>query len=84
METIPATPEPAEISILRLDTDTYETTRLELEQLYPRLSPGGVLIIDDYGFLQGCRQAVDEYFAPKEKNILLHRLDYTGRVGIKA
>ncbi|WP_284163374.1 TylF/MycF/NovP-related O-methyltransferase [Frigidibacter sp. SD6-1] len=54
---------PEQISILRLDTDWYESTRLELEQLYPRLSPGGVLIIDDYGYWSGSRKAVDEYFA---------------------
>lgn len=54
---------PEQISVLRLDTDWYESTRLELELLYPRLAPGGVLIIDDYGYWSGSRKATDEYFA---------------------
>jgi hypothetical protein len=72
-------PEP--IALLRLDTDWYESTARELEVLYPRLSPGGVLIIDDYGHFTGARKAVDEYFSPGD--LLLSRVDYTGRMGIK-
>jgi hypothetical protein len=53
---------PKQISVLRLDTDWYESTRKELEVLYPRLSIGGVLIIDDYGHWAGCKKATDEYF----------------------
>ena len=53
---------PERIAILRLDTDWYESTRHELEHLYPRLSAGGVLIVDDYGHWEGCKRAVDEYF----------------------
>lgn len=74
---------PRRIALLRLDTDWYESTRHEMEQLYPRLSPGGVLIIDDYGHWAGCRQAVDEYFATHGVRLLLHRVDYTGRIAIK-
>lgn len=74
---------PERIAILRLDTDWYESTRHELTHLYPRLSPGGVLIIDDYGHWQGCRKAVDEYFSTSGIRILLHRVDYTGRVAVK-
>lgn len=80
-ETIPATI-PHSIALLRLDTDWYESTRHELEHLMPRLSPGGVLIIDDYGHWQGCRKAVDEYLAEQGLNLLLHRIDYTGRMAI--
>lgn len=72
---------PDEIAILRLDTDWYESTRHELETLYPRLSVGGVLIIDDYGYWAGARKAVDEYFS--DKPILLNRIDKTGRIAIK-
>lgn len=71
------------ISLLRLDTDWYESTRHELEHLYPRLAPNGVLMIDDYGHWQGCRKAVDEYFAAEKINLLLSRVDYTGRMAIK-
>jgi O-methyltransferase len=73
---------PEKIALLRLDTDWYESTRHELEHLFPRLTDGGVLIIDDYGHWQGARQAVDEYFANHGVAMLLNRLDYTGRIGI--
>jgi O-methyltransferase len=78
-DTIPANA-PEQIAILRLDTDWYESTRHELEHLYPRLSPGGVLIIDDYGYWAGARKAVDEYF---KGSLFLSRIDETGRVAIK-
>jgi O-methyltransferase len=82
-ETLPAAA-PAQIALLRLDTDWYESTRHELVHLYPRLAQGGVLLIDDYGHWQGCRRAVDEYFASGEvAPVLLHRVDYTGRTAIK-
>ncbi|MEC9091500.1 MAG: TylF/MycF/NovP-related O-methyltransferase [Planctomycetota bacterium] len=74
---------PDQIALLRLDTDWYESTKVSLEQLYPRLVPGGVLIIDDYGHWQGCRKAVDDYFYKTDQKILLQRIDYTGRIGIK-
>jgi O-methyltransferase len=53
---------PSGISVLRLDTDWYESTKIELETLYPILTKGGILIIDDYGCWDGCRKAVDEFF----------------------
>jgi hypothetical protein len=72
---------PERIALLRLDTDFYESTRHELEHLWPRLSPGGVLIIDDYGHFEGARKAVDEFF--EERPVLLSRIDYTGRMTVK-
>jgi hypothetical protein len=81
-DTIPGAA-PAKISFLRLDTDWYESTRHEMEHLFPRLVPGGVLIIDDYGHWEGSRKAVDEYFAANNVQMLLNRIDYTGRMGIK-
>jgi hypothetical protein len=74
---------PAEIALLRLDTDWYDSTRHELAHLYPRLSPNGVMIIDDYGHWQGARKAVDEFLAAQKFVPLLNRLDYTGRLLIK-
>jgi O-methyltransferase len=71
---------PEQIAVLRLDTDWYESTRHELEHLYPRLAPGGVLIIDDYGYWTGARKAVDEYF---RGSLFLSRIDSTGRVAVK-
>ncbi len=83
-DTIPETI-PERIAILRLDTDWYESTRHELEHLFPRLLPGGVLIIDDYGHWDGARKAVDEYFSrPDVPYPLLFRVDYSGRMAIKA
>ncbi len=73
---------PKSISLLRLDTDWYESTRHEMNHLFPRLSPGGVIIIDDYGHWQGVRQAVDEYIQENKILILLNRIDYTGRIGV--
>lgn len=72
---------PDAIALLRLDTDFYESTLHELEHLYPRLSPGGVLILDDYGNWQGARRAIDEYFA--DEPLLLNRIDYSGRIAVK-
>ena len=72
---------PDEIALLRLDTDWYESTKVELEVLYPRLKTGGVLIIDDYGYWEGARKAVDEYFASSP--VLLSRIDPTGRMLVK-
>lgn len=73
---------PERIAILRLDTDWYESTRIELDALYPRLSVGGVLIVDDYGGWLGQQKAVDEYFA-EHGPILLNRIDRSCRVGVK-
>jgi len=78
-------PEPSigNIALLRLDTDWYESTRHELETLYDKLVPGGVLIIDDYGHWSGARKAVDEFIATRRLSIFLNRIDYTGRMAIK-
>ncbi len=74
---------PRQIAILRLDTDWYQSTLHELVHLYPLLSPGGILIIDDYGHWQGARKAVDEFFSANEAPIFLNRIDYTGRLVVK-
>jgi hypothetical protein len=81
-ETLPGTT-PDSVALLRLDTDWYESTLHELTHLYPRMSAGGVLIIDDFGHWDGARRAVTEYFSTSAKPILLTRTDYTGRMGIK-
>lgn len=81
-ETLPAHA-PPQLALLRLDTDWYESTRHEMEHLFPRLSVGGVLIVDDYGHWQGARRAVDEYFGARHPPVLLHRIDYTARIAIK-
>jgi hypothetical protein len=81
-DTLPARA-PAQIAVLRLDTDWYQSTRHELIHLFPRLAVGGVLIIDDYGHWSGARRAVDEYIAEHKIRLLLNRIDYTGRIAVK-
>ncbi len=81
-ETLPGSA-PSVISILRLDTDWYESTRHELATLYPRLAPGGILILDDYGFWAGARRAVDEFLAQERISAFLHRIDETGALLVK-
>ncbi len=74
---------PEKISILRLDTDWYESTKHELETLFPKLSSGGILIVDDYGHFEGSKKAVDEYFTKNKIKCFLNRIDYTGRLIVK-
>lgn len=74
---------PDRIALLRLDTDWYQSTKHELIHLYPRLANLGVLIIDDYGYWQGARKAVDEFVKEGTDPILLNRIDATGRIAIK-
>ena len=73
---------PEQISILRLDTDWYESTQHELDHLYDRLSPGGVLIIDDYGYFEGSRIATDEFLEKTGEKLLLLPIN-SGRIAIK-
>lgn len=80
-DTVPAQA-PEQISILRLDTDWYASTKHELEHLYSRLVSGGVLLIDDYGYWQGSRQAVDEFLDKTGEQLLLLRMD-EGRIAVK-
>jgi len=72
------------IALLRLDTDWYESTKHELNCLFPLLCEGGILIIDDYGHWEGARKAVDEYLSKLDQSYFLHRIDYTGRLLVKS
>ena len=80
-ETVPARA-PDRIALLRLDTDWYDSTKHELEHLYPRLVSGGVLILDDYGWWKGAREAVDEWLDATGERLLLLRAG-SGRVAVK-
>ena len=73
---------PDRIALARLDTDWYESTRVELEILMPRMVKGGIVIVDDYGHWSGSRKAVDEWFASLDWKPLIHRIDYTGRMWV--
>jgi O-methyltransferase len=81
-DTIPGVA-PDQIAILRLDTDFYSSTKHELEHLYPRLMPGGILIIDDYGAIPGARLAADEYGLEHGLGWFLHRVDPHVRLVVK-
>jgi O-methyltransferase len=74
---------PAQIAMLRLDTDWYESTYHELVHLFPRLVRGGVLVLDDYWCWQGSREAVDQYFREQKIPILLTRCGQGGAIGLK-
>jgi O-methyltransferase len=65
------------LAVARLDGDMYESTMDALVSLYPRLSPGGWLIVDDYGAVPACRQAVDDYRAGKGIREPLEEVDWT-------
>lgn len=68
---------PRKIAVLRLDTDFYTSTKFELEHFYDLVSPGGIVIVDDYGHWQGCKKAVDE-FLERKPELALSQIDYTG------
>lgn len=74
---------PEEISVLRLDTDWYESTKAELEKLYPKLSINGIIILDDHGHWLGARKAAEEYFDKEKAPIFFSKVNYSTRVGIK-
>ncbi|HWW67729.1 MAG TPA: TylF/MycF/NovP-related O-methyltransferase, partial [Solirubrobacterales bacterium] len=65
-------------AVVRLDGDLYESTIQALENLYPGLSPGGFLIVDDYGALESCRRAVEDF--RREQGIAepLRWIDHSG------
>jgi O-methyltransferase len=81
-ETIPEHA-PDRIALLRLDTDFYESTYHELVHLYPRIVPGGILIIDDYGYWSGCREAVDQYFREQSLPCFMARTTSSIRTIVK-
>jgi len=68
---------PEKIALLRLDTDWYYSTKIELEVLWDKLEVGAPCIIDDYGHWQGCRKAVDEFFAALPCEHEFEQIDYT-------
>jgi O-methyltransferase len=71
----------APLALVRLDTDWYASAKIALETTWPKLSRGGILIIDDYGHYPGQKAAADEYFATRP--VMLHRIDYSCRTVVK-
>jgi O-methyltransferase len=76
-DTLPNAPV-SRLAVLRLDGDLYESTMDALSNLYPRLSTGGYLIVDDYGCLPACRQAVDAYREAHGVTEEIIPIDWTG------
>lgn len=74
---------PKTIALLRLDTDWYESTYHEMIHLYPLLCAKGALVLDDYGYWEGSRKAVDEYFAKQPFTPFFTKLDFSGRLIVK-
>jgi O-methyltransferase len=81
-DTVPANA-PDQIAFLRLDTDYYSSTKTELDVMFERLSPGGVMIIDDYGYTAGTRKAVDEFLETWPEPLYLSRIDTCGRLVVR-
>lgn len=75
-DTLPSAPV-SNLAVMRLDGDLYESTMDALEALYPRLSDGGYVIIDDYGAWKPCRQAVDDYRASNDIREPIEEVDWT-------
>jgi len=75
---------PNKIALLRLDTDWYDSTKKEMVVLYPKLSLGGVCIVDDYGAWAGSKQAVDEFMSENLPRPLMHITDWTTRTWVKS
>lgn len=76
-DTLPAAPI-ERLAVLRLDADMYESTIQCLEALYDRLSPGGYLIVDDYGGIEQCRKAVHDFRAARGIRAPIKPIDWTG------
>lgn len=75
-ETLPTLPA-RELALIRIDGDMYGSTLQALDALYPKLSPGGFCIVDDYG-LAGCRRAVDDFRAGHGIDEPMTKIDWTG------
>ena len=82
-DTVPVT-EVEQISLLHLDGDWYDSTMVCLEHLYDKVSPGGVIQIDDYGHWAGARKALHEFLDRRGDKVSLRYLDYTGRQFVKS
>jgi O-methyltransferase len=76
-DTLPSAPI-ERLAVLRLDGDMYASTMDALDALYPRLSPGGFAIVDDYGAIPACRQATDDYRSRHGVSERLEAIDWTG------
>ena len=63
------------ISLLRLDADWYDSTKICLEHLFPKVVKDGIIIIDDYYVWDGCTKAVHDYLSETKSSCRIHQLD---------
>ena len=75
-DTLPTAPI-ERLSLLRLDGDLYESTMQALTHLYPKVSPGGFVIVDDYHAIEPCRRAVHDYLRAHDLAVEIHPVDWT-------
>lgn len=76
-ETLPSAPI-ERLAVLRIDADMYQSTMDALTSMYPKLSTGGYVIIDDYGAIGACKAAVDDFRAANAIKDTIRRVDWTG------
>ncbi len=76
-DTLPAAPI-EQLAVLRLDGDLYQSTMDALVALEPKVSPGGFVLVDDYGGWPPCRAAVDDYRSERGITDPIHEVDWTG------
>ena len=76
-DTLPEAPV-GRLAVLRLDGDMYGSTMVALRALYDRVAPGGFVIVDDYGAIEQCRQAVEDFRREREIDEPIHEIDWTG------
>jgi O-methyltransferase len=76
-DTLPGAPID-QLAVLRIDGDLYESTLDALRPLYPKVAPGGFVVVDDYGCVPGCKQAVEEYRDEHGITAPLEKIDWTG------
>ncbi len=76
-DTLPSAPM-ERLALIRLDGDLYESTIVALRSLYPKLSPGGYLIVDDWGAMPPCRKAVEDFRREAGVTEPIQEVDWTG------
>lgn len=74
-DVLPKLEKPEAIAMLHIDTDFHDPVKLALEQFYPHVSPGGYVVLNDYGAFEGCRIATDEFLAEHEPDVDLIAMD---------
>jgi O-methyltransferase len=67
-----------QIALLHIDADWYESVKLVLETFYDSVVPGGFIVLDDYGYWEGCKRAIDEFCIERDIDIIIKQADRVG------